>query len=146
TFISSIFWTESIGPTAALKTLEVMEREKSWETITNMRIEITNRWKQLADKFEFNIATWGLPALNGFSFTDENVLAYKTLLTQEMLWKGYLASNSVYVCTEHTPDIFDGYFTNLEPVFSLMKECEQGRDIMSLLKGSICHSGFKRLN
>ena len=31
TFISSTFWTERIGPSAALKTLEVMEREKSWE-------------------------------------------------------------------------------------------------------------------
>ena len=28
-FISSTFWTERIGPSAALKTLEVMEREKS---------------------------------------------------------------------------------------------------------------------
>ena len=31
TFISSTFWTERIGPTAALKTLEIMEREKSWK-------------------------------------------------------------------------------------------------------------------
>ena len=28
-FISSTFWTESIGPTAALKTLEIMERKKA---------------------------------------------------------------------------------------------------------------------
>ena len=33
-FISSTFWTERIGPTAALKTLEIMERERSWEVIT----------------------------------------------------------------------------------------------------------------
>ena len=36
TFISSTFWTERIGPTAALATLKVMEDTKSWETITNM--------------------------------------------------------------------------------------------------------------
>ena len=34
TFISSTFWTESIGPTAALKTLEIMEKKKSWKYIT----------------------------------------------------------------------------------------------------------------
>ena len=28
TFISSTFWTERIGPAAALKTLEVMERDE----------------------------------------------------------------------------------------------------------------------
>ena len=33
TFISSTFWTERIGPSAALKTLEVMDRIKSWEVI-----------------------------------------------------------------------------------------------------------------
>ena len=35
TFISSTFWTERIGPTAALKTLEEMERIKSWKIVTN---------------------------------------------------------------------------------------------------------------
>ena len=33
-FISSTFWTERIGPTAAIKTLEEMEKIKSWEIIT----------------------------------------------------------------------------------------------------------------
>ena len=35
-FISSTFWTERIGPSAALATLEIMSREKSWETVTNL--------------------------------------------------------------------------------------------------------------
>jgi glutamate-1-semialdehyde 2,1-aminomutase len=146
TFISSTFWTERVGPTAALKTLEVMEREKSWEKITATGLDITSRWKQLAEKYELGINTWGLPSLTGFSFTSQNVLAYKTLLTQEMLKKGYLAANSVYVCTEHSSKIVDGYFEALEPIFTLIKECEDGKDVMSLLKGPICHGGFKRLN
>ena len=36
TFISSTFWTERSGPTATLKTLEIMEREKSWEYISRL--------------------------------------------------------------------------------------------------------------
>ena len=146
TFISSTFWTERVGPTAALKTLEVMEREKSWETISKTGLIIAERWKELANKYELDITTWGLPALSGFSFQSESALAYKTLITQEMLSKGYLASNSVYVCTEHTDDIVNGYFEHIDPIFSLIKECEDGRDVMSLLKGPICHAGFKRLN
>lgn len=146
TFISSTFWTERIGPVAALKTLEVMERDKSWDIITNTGRKITQRWKQLAKKYDIEIKTWGLPALNSFSFTHKNSLAFKTLLTQEMLQNGYLASDSVYVCTEHTLNIVDGYFESLEPVFSLIKECEEGRNVMGLLKSPICHSGFKRLN
>ena len=146
TFISSTFWTERIGPSAALKTLEVMERERSWERITRTGRDITARWKALAAKHGLRITTNGLPALTGFAFESANALAYKTLITQEMLAKGYLATTSVYVCTEHTPDVLAGYFEALDPIFALIKECEDGRDVMSLLKGPVCHSGFKRLN
>lgn len=146
TFISSTFWTERVGPTAALKTLEVMERVKSWETITQAGLDIRAGWQQLADKHGLAIDHWGLPALTGYTFKSENALAYKTLISQEMLAKGYLASNSVYVCTEHTQEVIAGYFDALAPLFATIKECEEGRDVMSLLKGPICHGGFKRLN
>jgi glutamate-1-semialdehyde 2,1-aminomutase len=146
TFISSTFWTERVGPTAALKTLEVMEKVKSWEQITQTGLEITANWKGLADKHELSIATNGMPALTGFSFNSPNAQAYKTLLTQEMLSRGYLAGTSVYVCTEHSTKIVRDFFEALDPVFSLIKECEEGRDIFSLLKGPVSHGGFKRLN
>jgi glutamate-1-semialdehyde 2,1-aminomutase len=146
TFMSSTFWTERIGPTAALKTLEVMEREKSWETITNRGRQITAHWEALADRYQLSITTFCLPALTHFSFNSSRALAYKTLITQEMLSKGYLAGTSVYVCTEHTPAIIADFFNALDPVFALIKECEEGRDVMKLLKGPVCHVGFKRLN
>lgn len=146
TFISSTFWTERIGPAAALKTLEVMERVKSWETITQTGLGIRKSWQQLSDKYGLKINHWGLPALTGFTFDSVNALAYKTLITQEMLSKGYLAGNSVYVCTAHTPEVVNGFFEALDPIFSLIKDCEEGRDVMGLLKGPVCHSGFKRLN
>jgi glutamate-1-semialdehyde 2,1-aminomutase len=146
TFISSTFWTERIGPTAALKTLEVMERVKSWETITQTGLNIRECWQQLADKHGLGVSHWGLPALTGYTFQSDNALAYKTLITQEMLAQGYLASNCVYVSTEHTKDVVDGYFAALDPLFATIKECEEGRDVMSLLKGPVCHGGFKRLN
>lgn len=146
TFISSTFWTERIGPTAALKTLEVMERVKSWETITQTGLNVRQGWQELADKHGLKVDHWGLPSLTGFTFQSPNALAYKTLITQEMLAKGYLAGNSVYVCTEHTPEVVSSFFAALEPIFTLIKECEEGRDVMSLLKGPVCHGGFKRLN
>lgn len=146
TFISSTFWTERIGPTAALATLDVMARVQSWEIITQTGLAIRESWQQLADKYGLGIDHWGLPALTGFSFRSQNALAYKTLITQEMLAQGFLAGNSVYVCTEHTPAVVDAYFAALDPVFALISECEEGRDISQLLKGPVCHGGFKRLN
>ena len=145
-FISSTLWTERIGPSAALKALEVMERLCSWETITATGLEIRRRWQALADKHGLKIEHWGIPALTGFSFQSPHSLAYKTLITQEMLLKGYLAGNSVYVCIDHTREVLDSFFAELDPVFALIKECEEGRNIYSLLKGPVCHGGFKRLN
>ncbi len=146
TFISSTFWTERIGPTAGLKTLEIMEREKSWKKITITGQEIGKRWKALAEKYELPIEIGGLPALVNFSIPIKNWLKYKTLITQEMLKKGFLAANSVYVCTEHTSAIIDEYLNELDPLFATIRECEDGRNVDDLLEGPMCHAGFKRLN
>ena len=146
TFISSTFWTERIGPTAALKTLEVMEKVKSWETITHTGLEIRRRWVELAERHGLTMEHWGLPALAGFTIKSPKSLSYKTLITQEMLANGILAGNSVYVSTEHTPQVLSYYFESLDPVFHLIRECEDGRNVEDLLKGPVCHGGFKRLN
>ena len=145
-FISSTFWTERIGPTAGLKTLEVMEKMQSWDIITHTGNQIKKRWQELAQKYHLKLELWGLPSLAGFTIVSANSLAYKTLITQEMLAKGYLASNCIYASIAHTPEIVDGYFNELEPIFALIAECEAGRDVMSLLQGPVCHAGFKRLN
>tara|TARA_B100000795_G_scaffold264284_1_gene244584 strand:+ start:5 stop:2029 length:2025 start_codon:yes stop_codon:yes gene_type:complete len=146
TFISSTFWTERIGPTAAIKTLEIMERDQTWKTITKLGLYARNQLKSLADKYQIKIEQWGIPALTGYTLLGRHPLHYKTLITQEMLKKGYLAGNTLYVCIHHTESVIDEFIFNLDPIFSLIKECEDGRDINSLLSGPICHSGFERLN
>lgn len=146
TFISSTFWTERIGSVAALKTLEVMERDQTWKVITKTGLSIRAGIQSLADRHGLTISSWGLPALTGYTFESRNALEYKTLVTQEMLKKGYLVANSTYVSISHTPELVNQYIESLDSVFGLVRECEDGRDISSLLKGSVCHGGFKRLN
>ena len=103
-------------------------------------------WKALAKKYDLAISVNGLPALASFSFDSSKALAYKTLITQEMQAKGYIAGNSVYASTAHSAKIVSGFLEELDPIFSVIKECEEGRNIMSLLKGPICHNSFKRIN
>lgn len=147
TFISSTFWTERIGPTAALKTLEVMERIKSWEIITTKGKQMQNGWQKLADNHSLSISISGIPSLTTYAFNSENALLYKTFITQEMLKKGFLASTNFYASIAHEDSDFEHYFTELDTVYKKIKEHENGIiDINSLLEGPICHSGFKRLN
>lgn len=146
TFISSTFWTERIGPAAAIKTLEVMAREQSWMRITAAGNTIRARWQELADHHGLTIKHAGLPALATFSFSSDKALAYKTLMTQEMLKEGWLAGPGTYVCLSHTPEVIERYTEALDPVFALIAECEDGRDVMALLDGPVCHDGFRRIN
>ena len=147
TFISSTFWTERIGPTAALKTLEVMDKTKSWELITNTGKDIGNQWKNLGEKYQLPIKVNGLPSMIGFGIQSDDWLKYKTYITQEMLKNNILASNVIYVCTEHGIQEIDNYFQILDPIFKVIADCENGDlSVDSLLDGPVCHGGFTRLN
>ena len=146
TFISSTFWTERIGSAAGLKTLEVMEQDQPWDTITEIGKRVRKIWQSLSDHYDLKISIGGLPAISTFAFQAPDALKYKTFVTQEMLKQGFLAGNAFYACTEHSDDILEAYETCLQPIFKMIRECEEGRDIDKLLVGEVCHAGFKRLN
>ena len=146
TFISSTFWTERIGPAAAIKTLEVMEKIRSWKIITNKGIFVRNKIEKIANKYDLKIKFYGLPALLSFEIQSKNFLKYKNLITQEMLKKFILASNSIYFCTEHKTEDISKYLYYLEKIFKLISECENGRNIDRLLEQPLSHKPFDRLN
>ena len=147
TFISSTFWTERIGPSAAIACLNKMEKTKSWELITELGGEVKKVWKKLSEKHQVKIEISGLDSLASFVFASKNHLIYKTFLTQEMLNKGYLASTIFYASTSHTNEIINEYGEALESIFKRISNVETGKeDIKELLKNPVCHSGFSRLN
>ena len=51
TFISSTFWTEAVGPTAALATLKKMEKLKSWETLPKLGLEVKKIWEKYKKQY-----------------------------------------------------------------------------------------------
>ena len=146
-FISSTFWTERIGPTAALKTLEEMEKIKSWEIITNKGNYIRKNWQNLANRNNLRIQIAGLPALSSFSILSDDWLKYKTYITQEMLKCNILASNAIFVSTKHSKKILEKYFNKLDEIFNKISKFENKTlDIDTELDGEVCQIGFKRLN
>ena len=81
--------TERIGFVAALKTLEVMESINSWDIISAQGNKIKEGWKKISNKYSINLDIFGLDALPTFAFKHEDNLKFKTLITQEMLKKGF---------------------------------------------------------
>ena len=145
-FISSTFWTERVGPAAALATLVEMKKIQSWNTITNNGKKLIRSWEKLSQKYNLSLTTQGLPALCNFMFTSKDTNKYKTLITQEMLKKGFLASTSVYSSISHSSKILKQYFYELEKVFKLIKKCEDGENIDTYLEHPESFSTFERLN
>lgn len=148
TFMSSTFWTERSGPVAALKTLEVMEKIKSWNIITNIGIDVQNNWKKIAENNNLKINILGIPALSSFSLDADNWLKYKTFITQEMLKKGFLATNALFACTKHDEKILRIYYEELNKIFYKINRFENGTGptVEESLEYDICQTGFQRLN
>jgi glutamate-1-semialdehyde 2,1-aminomutase len=146
TFISSTFWTERIGSVAGLKTLEIMEKIKSWQTISSLGRKIKMNWEIIAKKHKIKLTIKGLDALPKFDF-DNNNLHYKTFISQEFLKKKFLASNSIYVCTEHNTNILDNYFNILDKIFfKIKRSIEDKTNPLQLLNGPVCISGIRSNN
>ena len=146
TFISSTFWTERIGPTAALKTLEVMEKQKSWQYISSLGKHVKLNWKKLAKKNKLNIKISGIDALCSFTFLSSNHQAYKTFITQEMLKNKILATTTIYLSINHSKKNLNKYFRILDKIFYIISKCEKGDDIFRYLHTDIAESNFARLN
>ena len=147
TFISSTFWTERVGPTAAIATLNKMKKIKSWEVIAKTGEKVQMIWREVAKQNNILIDIQGISAISSYTFKNKNSLKYKTFVTQEMLKNGILASTSFFAATTHTQANIDEYAEKLNNVFSIISKCQKGElKIDSLLEGPICHGGFKRLN
>lgn len=147
TFISSTFWTERIGPSAAIKSLEVMKRIKSWEIITSIGKKIKDGWEKISKSHEISISSSAVPAICSFNINCEDSAYYKTFITQEMLKKGILASTSFYACIDHSQKYIDEYLFNLNDIFYKISKCESKElNIKELIDSPIADSRFGRLN
>lgn len=146
-FISSTFWTERIGPVAALKTIEKIEKENVPEHLIKIGKLIKKGWLDTAEKNNIKLQVIGIDPLATFHFEyEENSQMIHTIFTQEMLKKGFLASKQVYVSFSHTEDIIDTYMRSVDEVFAIISRAINEKTIHTLLEGPIAHAGFKRLN
>jgi glutamate-1-semialdehyde aminotransferase/spore coat polysaccharide biosynthesis protein SpsF (cytidylyltransferase family) len=147
TFISSTFWTERIGNVAALKALEVMQREKSWEYITEYGIKVKNIWKDLSIKNSLEIVVQGLDALATFNFKDFQ-LERKTILVQELLKHNILGGNAFYPSIAHTEEHLEIYEDALNKAFKKISSMSSKEILLKNIDGGLSATSlpFKRFN
>ena len=147
TFISSTFWTERVGFAAALSTIKKLTDNKVWEHLISMGEQIGKKWTEIATKHNLDITITDFKPLITFKFQyGELNTALYTLFIQEMLKRGYIASNSIYLSYSHKNEDILEYFTIVDEVFKYIKKCIDTNSIHSALETKIKDEGFKRLN
>jgi glutamate-1-semialdehyde aminotransferase len=146
-FISSTYWTERIGPTAALATIAKLERENVPAHLRRMGRKIGDGWTKLAGEKGLDIGVlFDFEPLIAFNLNyREKSQAISTLFTQEMLERGYLASKSVYVSYSHKDADVERYLGDVGEVFGIMKKAIDEKNVEKRLKGPVAHEGFRRL-
>ncbi|MFH0966853.1 MAG: aminotransferase class III-fold pyridoxal phosphate-dependent enzyme, partial [Methanobacteriota archaeon] len=145
TFISSTYWTEGIGPVAALATIEKYERCNVPEHLVKTGNVVQEGWKHAAEDTQIDIDIGGIPPLSHFSANGETGLLVQTLYTQMMLDKGFLAGKSFYASYAHKKEHVQRYLKATEEVFKTISHGIENGTLDRMLKGPVAKPGFHRL-
>lgn len=145
TFISSTYWTDRIGPAAAIAAINKMNEKNIPQYLINAGRKIKRGWLTLALKHNVDIEVSGIDPLSHFSFKYKNPLVLKTLFTQLMLERGFLATTAFYASYAHKKRHIDKYLKAVDEVFGFISEMLKKGRPERFLKKQICHNGFKRL-
>jgi glutamate-1-semialdehyde 2,1-aminomutase len=145
TFISSTFWTERIGPTAALAALAAMQEEDAPARVHSVGLRVRDVWDSLAAANGLRHVARGLPALSVLTVDGVDDRTLRTFLAASMLAEAVLSSNSVYASIAHTDQVLEEYASRLDAVFAVIAaEGEEG--LRRRLDGRVVMAPFGRLS
>lgn len=146
TFVSSTYWTERIGPTAALATIRKHRKHNVGPHLVKIGALVQKGWNEKAQAAGLELHAGGITPLSHFSLEYPNGAAMKALFVQKMLEKGFLASTNFYSMFAHTEEHVSTYLKAVGEVFQEVAKAQREGQVDSLLKGKPSVSGFKRLN
>jgi len=146
-FISSAYWTECVGPAAALATLAKMKRIDVPAHAARIGAGVLEHWRKAGEKHGLPVAfDGGYPSMAHVGFDHEKSDVIRTLYTQEMLPRGFLAGFQFYPSLAHTDQVVSDYGDAIDEVFGLIARALSAGDIDKRLKGPVAHANFRRLN
>jgi glutamate-1-semialdehyde 2,1-aminomutase len=145
TFVSSTYWTERIGPTAALATLRKHRDRDAGAWLTHVGCRVQEGWRAAADTAGVPVTVGGLAPLASLTFGDGDAQATATLFTQLLLERGYLAGRAFYPNLTHSDADIDAYLRDVGVVFGLLAEAQQRGEVRQRLRGPVAQAGFARL-
>ena len=145
TFLSSAFWTERLGPSCSLAFIKKHQKLNLGKILIKKGKIIKAVWLRAAKNADIEITVNGIDPLPTFKLNVKDWPATLTFFIQEMLKRGFLASDKCYANLKHTSKLIKLYEKNVYEVFKLIKKLENKNLIKKNLDGPIKTMGFKRL-
>jgi glutamate-1-semialdehyde 2,1-aminomutase len=145
TFISSAYWTEGIGPAAAVACIEKMQRIDVPAHLATIGSRLTNGWRTLGKRSGVAVTIGGRPEGVVVGFDHPDATALLTLFTIRMLDHGFLASAGFNPTLAHQPRHVDGYLDAAAEVFVEIAQAIELGDVMQRIDGKPKHTMFARL-
>jgi glutamate-1-semialdehyde 2,1-aminomutase len=144
-FISSTFWTDKIGPVAALATLKKHRRLNASAHLIEIGEAVQEGWRELGKKHELKIDISGIPPLSHWHIETTDSQLLHTIITEKMMQKGFLTSKAFYATFTHTNKHVAAYLEALDNILKELSPYIKAGKIDTLPHGPVAHSGFKRL-
>ncbi|HPG00596.1 MAG TPA: aminotransferase class III-fold pyridoxal phosphate-dependent enzyme [Kiritimatiellia bacterium] len=144
-FISSTYWTDRIGPVAALATIQKHRACNVADHLQKMGRLVQEGWKKAAAEASTAIHVSGIYPLSHFHFEGPMAMEKITFFVQRMLEEGFLASGRFYATYAHTEKHVQEYLVAVRKVFGEIVQLEKAGQLAGALKGPVAQSGFKRL-
>lgn len=145
TFISSTFWTERIGPAAALATLQEMEKTKAQDRITQLGYDIRSLWTKVSSDLGLKITFSGLPSLTTLAIGGIDPLVLKTFLSESFLDRGYLAGPAIYLALPHQDIIGEEFAEVLHELLEELASRESSGTLNDLTPDGVVIQPFQRI-
>ena len=145
-FISSTYWTERIGPAAALATIRKHRRENVPQHLYRIGQMVRDGWRVAAERTGLPITVSGLVPMSAFAIQHQEAQAAATLFTQLMLGKGFLATRAFYTTFAHQDEVIEEYLQATEDAFGVIAHALEQGTVREMLNGPVAHAGFARLN
>jgi glutamate-1-semialdehyde 2,1-aminomutase len=108
-FISSTYWTESVGPVAALATIRKMQAIDVPAHVARIGARVQQSWEECGRRHGLPVHVGGFPCLAHFRFEHEKADALRTLYTQHMLDRGFLAGTGLCPTLAHNDRVIERY-------------------------------------
>ena len=147
TFISSTYWTERVGPAAAIATLRKFGAIDGPRRLLDAGRQVQAIWRDAGQATGLDVEAGhpDMPPLSHLTFHHAEPQAVRTLYCQLMLERGYLDNGQFYATCAHTPELIDRYGAAVRDAFALVSDATRQNRVVDKLRGPVAHSGFARL-